>query len=56
MTRLSHLGGPSGGPSTRDAEADMPQYLVLLYEDEASYANADETVFKEVMDKALGAP
>jgi len=28
----------------------MPQYLVLLYEDESEYANASETVLKEVLD------
>ncbi|HEX3706860.1 MAG TPA: YciI family protein [Mycobacteriales bacterium] len=27
----------------------MSQYLVLIYEDEAGYANADETVGNEVM-------
>ena len=27
----------------------MSQYLVLIYEDEAGYANADQQVFNEVM-------
>jgi hypothetical protein len=27
----------------------MAQYLVLIYEDEASYANADPTVYEQVM-------
>jgi hypothetical protein len=28
----------------------MSQYLILLYEDEAGYATADEAVMKEVLD------
>lgn len=28
----------------------MAQYLILIYENEADYANADQSVFKEVMD------
>ncbi len=28
----------------------MSQYLILIYEDEAGYANADQTVFTEVME------
>jgi hypothetical protein len=28
----------------------MAEYLVLIYEDESKYANADETVLSEVMD------
>jgi hypothetical protein len=49
MSFVVVLNGPhQAGQDTR--ETAMSQYLILIYEDEAGYANADPAVMNEVME------
>jgi hypothetical protein len=43
------VDGIGARPIHDGEERTMSQYLVLLYEDEAGYANATETVWNEIM-------